>query len=246
MLGYFNSLAQSFRVANNAIQPESQLYGNIQTRFAISDSKNKEIDSYSKLGSYDGSPYIFESNYPVHIVDIYGERFNSQYFNIDAYMDQFILSKKPSMEEEEYIWLQKEEIRYVIVVDLSNMSIPKERYFKYVKSKVDEEPIGICEVIYNDSKSGIQVISKNDVTLVRARPATNGISADVPAKFRKNRNYYILDEATGLIAIKKEKDFHNLFGDDKKNVKRLMKEGNLDYRNPKHLEEIFKLFSIAS
>lgn len=230
--------AQFFRIGSRPVQPEVYFWENYANRGPQAASDKLYYKTYAVLGDFDGTPYVLDSLSSARVVDLKGDVFEVRYFNVDAYSDEFIVSKTNDVKDEDYIWLNKKEIDYIIVADISG-DAKVNRYFKNID--FIDESLGICEVLFNDEEIGIQVYRKHTRRFTDARKGTN-IVADKPARFGKSEDIYVYKKMQGLKKVKNEKAFLKLFGDDQKRVKGLIKEMNLDYRNPDHLTNIFKAF----
>lgn len=233
-----SATAQFFRIASRPVQPEMAFWQNNANRGPKEVDDRLYYKTYNALGDFDGTPYVLDSLSSARVVDIQGDVFEVRYFNIDAYSDQFVVSKTNNIADEDYIWLNKKDIDYVVVADISGEA-KVNRYYKNIE--FIDESLGICEVLFNGEEIGIQVYRKPIRRFVDARKGTN-IVADKPARFGKSEDIYIYKEKEGLKKIKNQKAFIKLFGDNQKKVKSLIKEMKLDYRNPLHLDNIFTAF----
>lgn len=230
--------AQFFKVASRPVQPGIGFWRDNANRNDNSKESNLYYKNYASLGEYNGTPYVLDSLSAARVVDLKGDVFEVRYFNIDAYSDEFIVSKTNNFTDEDYIWLNKKNIDYVVVADISGEG-KVNRYFKNIE--LIDESLGICEVLINDEENGIQVYRKHNRRFTDVRKGTN-IIADKPARFGSYEEIYVYKVKEGLKRIKNEKAFLKLFGDDAKKVKKLMKELNLDYDKSEDLETIFRAF----
>lgn len=239
LLVFANSAsAQFFRIASRPVQPEMAFWQNNANRGPKEVDDRLYYKTYNALGEFNGTPYVLDSLSSARVVNIQGDVFEVRYFNVDAYSDQFVVSKTNNLADEDYIWLNKNDIDYVIVADISGEG-KVNRYYKNIE--LINEPLGICEVLFNDEEIGVQVYRKPIRRFVDARKGTN-IVADKPARFGKSEEIYVYKVKEGLKKVKNEKAFLKLFGENEKKVKSLIKEMKLDYRNPLHLNNIFAAF----
>ena len=240
LLVFFASTAtaQFFRIGSRPVQPEIAIWEMLGNQSAKQVENRLYYKSYGVLGDYSGTPYVLDSLSTARVVDSKGDIYEVRYFNVDAYSDEFIVSKTNNLADEDYIWLNKKEIDFVIVANTSGNDKSK-RYFKNIE--FIDEPLGICEVLFNNEEIGIQVYRKHNRKFTDAIQGTN-IIADRPPRFGKSEYIYVFKVKEGLVRVKNEKAFVKLFGENKKKVKKLIKEMKLDYRNPDHLINIFLAF----
>lgn len=232
--------AQFFRVNSRPVQPEVLFWQQVGDRNGREKLDDGQYTSYEELGNYIGSPYLLESLSAGKIVDMGGAVYKANYLNVDAYSDEFIMSKTNNLADNDYIWPEKRSIDYIEVLDTSS-GRPIDRVFKYIPLEYRGETLGICEILYANEDLGIQVQLKHRRLFKDAGRSTN-LFAGTPAKFTDSEWMFVFQEGEGLTRIKKEKDFLELFGNDAKKVEKLMREMNLDYKNSAHLSQIFSAF----
>lgn len=232
--------AQFFRVNSRPVQPEVLFWQQVGDRNGREKLDDGVYKSYEELGTYFGTPYILDSLSTGKIVDMGGAVYKANYLNVDAYSDEFIMSKTNNLADRDYIWPEKLSIDYIEVLDTSSGS-PVNRIFKYIPFEFRGVVLGICEILYANEELGIQVQLKHNRHFRDSGRSTN-LFQGTPAKFIASEWVFVFKEGEGLTRIKKEKDFLNLFGEDASKVKKLMNEMNLDYTNAAHLSQIFRAF----
>ncbi|WP_422859925.1 hypothetical protein ACOKFD_03160 [Flagellimonas sp. S174] len=206
---------------------------NVSNFFTFADLKSKSVQaSTTQLSNTLGSPYLVEAFQKGSL--FYGEeRIGTFYARYNGYNKELEIKKTNSSEEIakalvndkklRFVFNNQDEMRFVAFIDKKG-----NRLEEYLLTK--------------GNGNRYQLMERPLVSYKEAKKAANSLMLDVPSKFVKRTELYVLDIAVNIASLvpSKKSKLIDLFDESEKvQVATLIKKNSLNVKDEKDLFQIF-------
>jgi hypothetical protein len=210
--------------------------------FRSASAKNLNTQTYSQLGDYTGSPFIYDDFQQAVIFTKAGEEKRVPFFNLDAYSNRYVISEGNGVDKNNFLWLNSDQIEKVTVEIDGGITLQTLYLETSLKSKNES---AIVELLYGEGD--IKFVRKYEKEYSKQSNFNTGYTSsnDAKARFKSGDEVYFVRRTFEPISLKNSKAFAKLYGKKDKEVRKFMKKQKLDYDNPEHLPIILASYPVA-
>jgi hypothetical protein len=235
------SLLLLITVSRVHAQLDVQSYANSVQAFLTEASSKSGNTTYSNLGDYTGSPFLFKNFKRAVVYTSIGQKKGVEFFNFDIYSNRYVISEEDGVTAQKFIWLDEKQVDKVAVQDEDRV-----RFFVVEPIFKDGSKSGIVELLYSNGKD-IRIVREHTAVYSKASQTNTGYgTSGSKARFRDNDKTFALLGTNEPMQLKKDKDLVKIFGDKSKDALKWMKQNKLDWDNPSDLERLFAEFAANS
>lgn len=227
-------------IADASAQLDVQQYANSVQAFLTEASNKTGNTTYSSLGDYTGSPFLFDNFKRAVVYTSIGQKKGVEFFNFDIYSNRYVISEENGVTAQKFIWLDDKQIDKIAVQDDDRV-----RFFVVEPIFKNADNSGIVEQLYTNGTT--RIVKEHVAIYSKANQTDTGYaSSGSRARFRSKDRIFALVGTNEPLQLKKDKDLVKLFGDNEKEALKWLKKNKLDWENPTDLERLFTEFPLNS
>jgi|GEM_PF-2218949 hypothetical protein len=230
-----------FATSTAYAQLDVQNFANSIQSFLTDDASKNGKTTYSSLGDYTGSPFLFKDFKRAVVYTAVGQKKGVEFFNFDTYSNRYVLSEENGISAQNFIWLDDKQVEKIAVQDDDQIRVfVVETIFKSSGNS------GIVEQLYSNGDD-IRIVIQHEAVYNKPNQTNTGYATSgSKARFRAKDKTYALIGTNEPLQLKKDKDLVTLFGDKEKAAMKWIKKNKIDWEKPSDLNKLFAEFSVTA